>query len=333
MSKGVDLDAIARRAADAASQALGEGQLVRDIEPLAGGHSGLTLVASLVNPSGVENRIVLKLAPPGRPAVGRHDVLRQAALLRGIARSGAAVAVPEVLFLSPGDPPLFAMAWVDGEAAEPVLDDVDVPAHLAETRALAAARMLAALHGIAPVDAGIDEAEEILSVGDELDRWARTMNAVDPDLRPRAADLLDRLRRDLPDELTPSIVHGDYRLGNILCVGSDLRAIIDWEIWSVSDPRIDLGWFTVFSDPAHFPGASYPAPGMPSGDILLSEYERIRGEVDAWPWFDAFGRFKMAAIMGHNLRRHREGRHHDPYQETLPPTILSLVDQGLEILE
>ncbi len=41
----------------------------------------------------------------------------------------------------------------------------------------------------------------------------------------------------------------------------------------------------------------------------------------------------MAAIMGHNLRRHREGRHHDPYQETLPPTILSLVDQGLEILE
>ena len=49
-------------------------------------------------------------------------------------------------------------------------------------------------------------------------------------------------------------------------------------------------------------------------------------------WFDALGRFKMAAIMGHNLRRHREGRHHDPDQEKLPATIERLIPTGTERL-
>jgi len=331
VSADVDLDAVARRAGEAASANEGPGSVVRDIEPLPGGHSGLTLGASLIAPSGASRRIALKVAPPGRPAVGRHDVLRQARLLTAISRSGAAVAVPEMLF-SLDEPPLFAMSWVEGEAVEPVLDDVDLPAELTEVRALGASRMLAALHDISPALVNIDEAEPVLSIADDLDRWSKTMNAIDPDLRPRAGELREELLGRLPTQITPSIVHGDYRLGNILCSGPDLRGLIDWEIWSIGDPRIDLGWFMVFTSPEHFPGASYPAPGMPTEQALLHEYEAVRGPIEEWPWFSAFGRFKMAAIMGHNLKRHREGRHHDPYQETLPPTILSLVDQGLEIL-
>ena len=192
--------------------------------------------------------------------------------------------------------------------------------------------MLASLHDISLERLGIDETEPVLSIADDLDRWSKTMDAIDPDLRPRAGELRDQLIDCLPAPIAPSIVHGDYRLGNILCSGTDLRGIIDWEIWSIGDPRIDLGWFMVFTSPEHFPGANYPAPGMPDEQALLHEYEAVRGPIDEWPWFSAFGRFKMAAIMGHNLKRHREGRHHDPYQETLPPTILSLVDQGLEIL-
>ena len=54
--------------------------------------------------------------------------------------------------------------------------------------------------------------------------------------------------------------------------------------------------------------------------------------LDRLEWFNALGRFKMAAIMGHNLRRHREGRHHDPGQEQLPATIARLSSPGLERL-
>jgi hypothetical protein len=72
-------------------------------------------------------------------------------------------------------------------------------------------------------------------------------------------------------------------------------------------------------------------PGLPTEHELT---ERGTGGParPAQAWFDALGRFKMAAIMGHNLRRHREGRHHDPAQEQLPATIARLVETGLQRL-
>ncbi len=52
----------------------------------------------------------------------------------------------------------------------------------------------------------------------------------------------------------PAVVHGDFRLGNLLAVDERITAVIDWEIWSVGDPRIDLGWFLVNADPETYRG-------------------------------------------------------------------------------
>ena len=49
-------------------------------------------------------------------------------------------------------------------------------------------------------------------------------------------------------------------------------------------------------------------------------------------WFRALARMKMAAIMGHNVKRHREGTHVDPVQETLPPTVEAMLASGVELL-
>ena len=62
---------------------------------------------------------------------------------------------------------------------------------------------------------------------------------------------------------------------------------------------------------------------------LVEAYAADGRPVDELAWFDALGRYKMAAIMGHNLRRHLEGRHHDPDQERLPDTIERLIATGL----
>ncbi len=124
-------------------------------------------------------------------------------------------------------------------------------------------------------------------------------------------------------------MHGDYRLGNIISTGLEPAAVIDWEIWSVGDPRVELGWFLVFADGTNFPGVGREVPGLPSEDELVELYGR---PVDDLAWFNALGRFKMAAIMGHNLRRHREGRHVDPDQERLPETIITLIRTGRDRL-
>src|SRR4051794_21388192 len=114
------------------------------VKTLEGGHSGHTLVIDIGD--GPVDRAVVKSGAPGRAAVGRHDVLRQARVMRALAGADG-FPVPRVLLPDPGDPPLFLMTFEPGEAKEPVLDgNGEMPPALVSQRAVAAARMLAALH-------------------------------------------------------------------------------------------------------------------------------------------------------------------------------------------
>jgi len=211
-------------------------------------------------------------------------------------------------------------------------DTVTLPADLVRARAGRAARMLAALHAVDLAAHPATRDAAVADVGDELERWSATAMAADPAVARGIDVLYDRLRASVPaGSGEPVLVHGDYRLGNIVFDGTEPTGLIDWEIWGVTGAAVDLGWFLVFCDADAFPGIGGAVDGLPSAAELLGVYQDAGGtappDVD---WFDAFGRFKMAAIMAHNLRRHREGRHHDPYQERLPPTIARLIETGLE---
>jgi aminoglycoside phosphotransferase (APT) family kinase protein len=292
------------------------------MEPLAGGHSGLTYLLT-VGPE----RYVVKAVPPAERPVGRNDLLRLAMVLRALADS--AVPVTSVAVVVEEQPAWFAMEFVAGAAIEPVLDEHDLPPALARARMLEAARVLRRLHGIEP--SRLDAAPRDATA--ELEQWSRTMRAVPDELRPGAEDLLRKLAKDLPDGLPPALVHGDFRLGNVLFVGESAVAVLDWEIWSVGDPRTDLGWFLLFSDHANFPQLGRSVDGLPSENELLDAYLDGAAPLPGLTWFRALGRMKMAAIMGHNLRRHREGRIHDPDQERLPPTIAAMIRTATELLD
>ena len=112
------------------------------------GHSGLTLRAA-VSGRDAPSDVVLKLCPPGRDPVGRHDVVRQARLLEELQALGS-VPVPKVLFVDDSPPPTVVLSWVPGEAAEPVLElkpGARDPEELRQ-RSRGAARTLAQLHAI-----------------------------------------------------------------------------------------------------------------------------------------------------------------------------------------
>jgi aminoglycoside phosphotransferase (APT) family kinase protein len=321
--------AFAARLTAAAQDALQRpGHRLGPLRPLPGGRSGVTLAGELVGPDGARSAVVVKAAPEGRAAVGRHDVLRQARILDALAPA-AAVVVPRVLARAGGDLSFYVMERCAGEAVEPVLDAATrvLPADLVRTRALVAARMLAALHAT-PVD------EPVSDLADEVDRWAATAAAVEPGLAPGATELAAALRAHQPATDAPAVlVHGDFRLGNIVFDGPVATGLIDWEIWGRTQAGVDLGWFLVFCDADAFPGIGRPVDGLPSAGELLAEYERAGGRpVEQLAWYEAFGRFKMAAIMAHNLQRHRQGRHVDPFQERLPATIARLLETGAERL-
>jgi aminoglycoside phosphotransferase (APT) family kinase protein len=296
-------------------------------EDLPGGHSGITCLATVALPGGGRERVVVKATPPGRRPVGRHDVLRQARILSLLNTAGG-VRVPEVLLQDDGEEPYFVMRWHPGESVEPVLDPAGhLGPDIVRARAFAAVEALAALHRVQVSD------EPVLTPAQELQRWMPTMRTVDGDLRAGSEAVEAALLGSVPAPAGPAIVHGDFRLGNTLCTGRNVNVVIDWEIWSVGDPRVDLGWTALFCDPANFPGAGQQACSMPSAEALRAAYEQAAGTTaERFGWFESLARYKMAAIMGNNLARHRSGRYHDPYQERLLPTIRRLLESAGSLL-
>jgi aminoglycoside phosphotransferase (APT) family kinase protein len=307
-----------------ALSALHPGEPVGELRTLVGGHSGLTYGVE-VGQSGY----VVKAVPAGRRAVGRNDVLRQTVALQALA--GRGVPVPAVVAASEEPPAWFAMTMAPGESIEPVLDDGEVPPELVGPRMLGLAAAMRAMHDLDPAELGLPT-DEILSPSGELARWTTTLRAVPLELRPLGDELVALLESAVPEPVRPALVHGDCRLGNSLFVGADLQAIIDWEIWALGDPRIDLAWFLLFSDPSNFPGISKAAGGLPTEQELIDGYRRDNPDPADMRWFRALARMKMAAIMGHNVKRHREGTHVDPVQETLPPTVEAMLASGVELL-
>jgi aminoglycoside phosphotransferase (APT) family kinase protein len=291
------LDAILRRTRPGASR-------VETLEPLPGGVSSLTYLAS-VRSGERTDWMVVKSAPPGLAPVRNRDVLRQARILRALAAADG-VPVPAVLFGDPGDPPVvppvFAMTFVAGESIEPNLDR-DVDGRLPEPDVLAArahhaAKILARLHQVAPAEVGLDN-EPVITATDEVDRWAGALATIDPELMGGSDDSADILRATAPPPVPSSLIHGDFRLGNCLSNGPAVLALIDWEIWARSDPRIDLAWFLLTADSEHHPNALRRAPGMPGPHELLATYRSAGGEATGdIDWFTGLMLYKWVVVSG-----------------------------------
>jgi len=156
-----------------------------------------------------------------------------------------------------------------------------------EARAFGAVEALAALHGVRIRD------ETVLTPAQELERWIPTMRTVDAGLRAGSEAVEAALLGSVPPPTRPAIVHGDFRLGNTLCTGGSVNVVIDWEIWSVGDPRVDLGWMALFCDPGNFPGVGDAACPMPSAQALRAAYEQATGQrAERFGWFESLARYQ-----------------------------------------
>jgi aminoglycoside phosphotransferase (APT) family kinase protein len=278
------------------------GAALRSLTPLPGGASGVTLLAEVESPNIPAERIVVKAAPRGFAPVRNRDVLRQARLLRALeGRPG--VRVPVVLFddagAPPDVPPFFAMTYVPGDSVDPNIDpgvdDVLPAPEVVAGRAASAAQVLAALHAVSPVQAGLADEPEV-SLADEVERWATALATVPETITGGPDHCAERLRSSLPAPVPSALIHGDFRLGNCLSAGDEVRAVIDWEIWSRSDPRIDLAWYLLTADPQRHPSAQRQAPGMPSPGELAEVYRASGGPpVPDLAWFTGLVLYKLAS--------------------------------------
>ena len=315
----------------AAAQTRYPGAEVTGLRRLEGGVSSLTFASALAVEEEDDLPIVIKVAPPGLAPVRNRDVLRQARV-QGSLDGLEGFPVPVVVLKPGGDPPAFAMALHPGDAYEPRLDVSDDPpsAEDAAERMRVAARALAQFHSADPMKLGLGQ-EPVIGPAEELGRWAQLFDTVDEDLSQGHEELRRRLAERIPAAARPTLQHGDYRLANMLFEGTELQAVIDWELWSVGDPRFDLCWLLMHTDPphtfhAHRPPADIRAGSqVPSAAELLEEFLRastsegvtelpplVTGDLE---WFLGVCIYKTASTIAAIAKRER--RSADPKEHVL----------------
>lgn len=300
----------------------------RDVTRLAGGASSLTFAATVLG----GERAVVKVAPPGVPPTLNRDVLRQAMVLRAL--RGAPVDVPDVIWEDAGSPPdvppLFVMSFVAGTSFEPLFDDEghDDEAPVVAERELDAARVLAQLHSVDPASIGLGE-EPVVPLDAEIDRWRNLLATVDRAQVPGWEEVAATLEATMPTPARPTVVHGDFRLGNLLAVGGTITTVIDWEIWSVGDPRIDLGWFLANADPTTYRRDTRYSHVLPSPEAVLDVYEDVSSRPsEEIAWFRALACFKSTATWSSIVKHNRRRDEPDANLEAMAAVLPDLLEQA-----
>jgi aminoglycoside phosphotransferase (APT) family kinase protein len=300
---------------------------------VAGGRSNLTYLLS-----DGRNRWVLRRPPLGHVLETAHDMGREHRLLAAL--SPTDVPVPRPLLLADPDvigAPFYLMTFADGEVLRdrPQLERLDDAAATALATELV--DVLARLHRLDPEQVGLgDLGRPAGYLERQLRRWGRQLESSHSRDLPELTRLAERLAARIPDSQSAAIVHGDYRLDNVVVdpVRGHIVAVLDWEMATLGDPLTDLASTLVWWDGMaglDSPVAAVPAdvPGYPAGDHLLAAYGRQSDlDLEPLPWYLGFAFFKIAAIFEGIHFRSQQGLTVGEGFERLGDMVPSLVERG-----
>jgi aminoglycoside phosphotransferase (APT) family kinase protein len=296
----------------------GEPAELTGIQLIAGGRSNLTYRLAVSAPSG-EQLLVLRRPPLGHVLPTAHDMSREFRVLSALAGTDVPVARP-VAFCSDADvigAPFYLMEYVPGVVLRSRQDTSalteDQNADLSERLA----DMLAAIHDV-DVEAvglsGLGRGAGYLTR--QLARWQRQWELSNRREVPGYDDLVARLAATLPPEGETTLVHGDFRLDNVLVTLSPrprISAVVDWEMATLGDPLADLGLTLVYwtDRPGGTGGGEPPgqqSPGLRTdgttspGFLTRAEFaagyaSRTGRDVSRIGYYVAFGYFKLAVVL------------------------------------
>ncbi|WP_370248906.1 phosphotransferase family protein [Nocardioides sp.] len=282
---GLDLD---RFAAWYAAAAPGDLSAPLTGTLIAGGKSNLTYRVG----DGVTTRIVRR-PPLGHVQATAHDMGREYTAMAALAGSGVPVPTvraqctdPEVI-----GAPFYVMDDVAGTPYRTAAQLAPLGAEGTAALATAMTQVLARLHAVDPVAVGLgDFGRPAGFLERQVRRWGRQLEGSATRPLPDAERLLARLGDSLPDvDAPPGIVHGDYRLDNLLCLpgtpeseGGPVRAVVDWEMATLGDPLTDVALLLVYDDLGTITGGAAvadasSAPGYPDRATQLATYEAAGG--------------------------------------------------------
>ncbi|UZG59943.1 phosphotransferase family protein [Rhodococcus opacus] len=271
---------------------------------IAGGRSNLTYFLT-----DGHTRWVLRRPPLGHVLDRAHDMGREARVMSALAATP--VPVPRIVTTC-ADPdvlgaPFFVMEHVDGRVLRTDSDFKTLSPADAQHVAEDFIDVLAALHQLRPADVGLtDFGRPEGFAARQVRLWARQRESSWVRDVPGMTELGAALAEKVPSPATASVIHGDYRLDNMVLNLADQRvaAVLDWELATVGDPLMDLGLAYVYwigwagLDGNVVGGTPGMIPGFFNGQEFVDRYRTVTGfGVEQFDWYVAFAFFKVAVLL------------------------------------
>jgi aminoglycoside phosphotransferase (APT) family kinase protein len=281
---------------------------------IAGGRSNFTY--TVVDSAG--QRFVLRRPPLGPLLPSAHDMGREHRIMSALA--GSPVPVPPVVGLCTDEAvtgaPFYVMRFVDGVILrdQSVAETVPEPIRGAASDSLVG--VLADLHDVEPASVGLgDLGRPDGYVGRLLRRWRGQWEKSKTRDLPVVDEVAERLAADIPAAGPARIVHGDYRLDNVMVSPDDgsVRAVLDWELCTLGDPLADVGMLLVYwTEPGdEFSALAWSptlAPGFPGRKEVSSRYAAASGrDLSEIDYYVALGYWKIAVILEGVYARYKSG--------------------------
>jgi len=308
-------------------------------QPIGDGHSNVTFALS--------TGVVLRRPPRGPLPPSAHDVLREARLLRAL--EPTPVRTPRVLAVC-ADPsligaPFYVMEAVPGDV---ITHAIPRPLDRPDQRERIANELIDALVELHAVDWTTVGLDGFGKRGGYLDRQLRRFTGLWEHNKTREIPEFEQvagwLAANSPQSPTATIVHGDYRLGNVMLARdapARLVAILDWEMATIGDPLADVGYMMIHWTQAGDKANSKfnlqsvtAAPGFPNRQALVERYEEHSGRsMQALDWYVTLALWKAVVFMEGNYRRAISGASDDPYLMSFGEGVLELARRALAVTE
>lgn len=302
-------------------------------EVVQGGRSNLTY--RITDGRG---RWVVRRPPLGHVLATAHDMAREHRVVTAL--RGSPVPVPGTLLLCE-DPdvlgaPFYVMEEVPGTPYRTAGELAALGPERTRQLALALTDTLVSLHAVDPEQVGLgDFGRPDGFLQRQLRRWGKQLDASRSRDLPGIDELHEALGRRLPASPAATVVHGDFRLDNVLADERDgITAVLDWEMSTLGDPLTDLGLLAMYSERLDLPDApissTAEAPGHPAPQELIERYAEGSGrDVSRVHWYTAFAWFKLAVILEGIHYRYTLGRTVGPGFDRIGGLVPVFIDHGL----
>ena len=284
-----------------------------EVRQFKGGQSNPTY--QIITPG---QNYVLRRKPPGKLLPSAHAVDREFKVISALYPTGFPVAKPFGLCVDEGV--IGTMFYVMDSVEGRILWDGTLPASSMEERgAIYRSKIatLAALHNTDYKAVGLEDFGKAGSYfARQISRWTKQYQLSETEKIPEMDRLIDWLPKSIPDGETTSIVHGDYRLDNMILhpTRSSVRAVLDWELSTLGDPLGDftyhlMNWVMPAGQRSGLGGLDLAALGIPSMEAYTALYCEATGrsEIVNIDWYFAYNLFRLAGIIQGIVGRVRDG--------------------------